>query len=373
MAKPGKKGKGTPLPPHVTLTNGRYVYRPYIPVKQRQNFTTDKYGYYCPPIKLGEDGDPIHRIHAAYAAAAEQLSHQRDPEYLTINWLLKEYKKSPQYKKLGSLTKDRYETCERLLLHAIDINGKPATLGDLPADQLKTTTVRRVLDRRMEQYQDAGKKGASMCNNEKALLSSMYRYGIQYIDRLATMKNPCHGIEKFEVEARERYVTDDEYTLQYQCAISTGIPYLPIAMELTYLLAARGIEVTDLKIGNATDIGIIVNRRKGSKDNLIRWTPRLKSAWEAALNLHKTDTIPTTTLLKAARGGGKLTRSALTNAWQNLKTKMEATGLGEVYFWLHDLKRKGISDATDDRIAGHVCDSTRANYNVKLQEFDAPA
>jgi integrase len=144
-------------------------------------------------------------------------------------------------------------------------------------------------------------------------------------------------------------------------------------MELTYLLAARGIEVTDLTIANATDIGIIVNRRKGSKNTIIRWTPRLKTAWDAALTLHKTPPAPTTTLLKAARGVRKLTRDALTNAWQNLKTKMEAAGLGSIYFWLHDLKRKGISDAADDRIAGHISDKVRANYNVKYQEFDAPA
>ena len=42
-------------------------------------------------------------------------------------------------------------------------------------------------------------------------------------------------------------------------------------------------------------------------------------------------------------------------------------------FWLHDLKRKGISDAADDRIAGHISDSTRANYNVKIHHYKAPS
>ena len=51
---------------------------------------------------------------------------------------------------------------------------------------------------------------------------------------------------------------------------------------------------------------------------------------------------------------------------------MDSAGLSSVYFWLHDLKRKGISDAADDRIAGHVSDTIRARYNVKVQEFDPP-
>ena len=244
-------------------------------------------------------------------------------------------------------------------------------MGQLPADKLKTNIVRRILDRRLEQYQANGKKGASQCNNEKALLSSMYRYGIQYIDQLAMLKNPCHGVEKFDVETRERYVTDDEYTIQYQYAQDSGLPYLPIAMELTYLLAARGVEITDLKVGSATDIGIIVKRRKGSKGTIVRWTPRLKAAWEAAISLHPQHD-KNTYLLKVHRGGGKLTRDTLTTAWQRLKQEMDSAGLSSVYFWLHDLKRKGISDAADDRIAGHVSDTTRANYNVRLREYDPP-
>ena len=370
--KQGKKTKSKDaLPKYVHLVNGRYVYRPYIPIAQRHHFTIDKYGYLAPPVKLGMAGDPLHRVYAAFAAAAQQLQQQREPDYLTINWLLTEYKKSTQYQKLNSETQKRHEKCEKILEHPIDINNKPSTLGQLPADKLKTNIVRRILDRRLEQYQANGKKGASQCNNEKALLSSMYRYGIQYIDQLAMLKNPCHGVEKFDVETRERYVTDDEYTIQYQYAQDSGLPYLPIAMELTYLLAARGVEITDLKVGSATDIGIIVKRRKGSKGTIVRWTPRLKAAWEAAISLHPQHD-KNTYLLKVHRGGGKLTRDTLTTAWQRLKQEMDSAGLSSVYFWLHDLKRKGISDAADDRIAGHVSDTTRANYNVRLREYDPP-
>ena len=184
------------------------------------------------------------------------------------------------------------------------------------------------------------------------------------------MKNPCHGVDRFKVKVRDRYVTDDEYLIQYQCA-QAYLTYLPIVMELTYLLAARGVEVTDLKIGHSTELGIIVKRRKGSKTTLIKWNERLKAAWDSALALHS-NPHPDLHLLKAVRGGSRLTKFGLDNAWQALKEKMHKQGLGEIYFQLHDLKRKGISDAEDDRIAGHVSDTIRANYNVKLRTFDPP-
>lgn len=371
MKKPTPRN-GDILPKYVKLSGGRYVYRPYIPAKQRGNFPTDKFGYLKPPIRLGSKTDPIHRIYAAYAAAEEQLRHQREPDYLTLNWLYQQYTKSRSFLECEPETQRRYRTCQKILTHPMKIDGKDSVLGDLLATHLKTTTVRRLLDRRLEQYQAAAKDGASQCNNEKALLSAMYTHGIQYIDELSSLKNPCHGVTKFKVAVRERYVTDEEYATVYQFAHAHCPAYIPIAMELTYLLAARGIEATDLTLTSATPDGITVHRKKGSKTTIIRWTPRLRAAWDAAAARHKPDAPPTTKLLKKQRGGGGITRSGLSSAWQNLKKDMEAAGLGEIYFWLHDLKRKGISDADDDRIAGHVSDTTRANYNVKHQQFDPP-
>lgn len=246
--------KSTGLPKYVKLSGGRYVYRPYIPAKLRKHYQTDKYGYLAPPIRLGGEETPIHKIHAAYAQQVEQMQFDRAAEktwgYLTLGWLYEQYLESRLYKELAPKTQHLYtKTSSSILEHAIDINGADAKFGEIPADQLKTTVIRRILDRRLEQYREQGLKGESRCNNEKALLSAMYRYGIQYIDTLADLKNPAHGISKYMVSVRDRYVTDDEYAIQYEVAVkisSPRQPYLPIVMEITYLLAARGIEVTDL-------------------------------------------------------------------------------------------------------------------------------
>lgn len=53
-------------------------------------------------------------------------------------------------------------------------------------------------------------------------------------------------------------------------------------MELAYLCRLRGIEVVTLTDENELESGILTNRRKGSRDNIVRWTPRLRKAWENA-------------------------------------------------------------------------------------------
>jgi hypothetical protein len=201
---------------------------------------------------------------------------------------------------------------------------------------------------------------------------------MQYVQELATLpRNPVHGIEKFKVDIRIRYVTDEEYQIQYNIACEQrGTPYLPIAMKLTYLLAARGIEVTDLTLERLINLptgeqGIYVKRRKGCTDTTIIASPRLLAAWQAALNLHKITPPPNAKLL-VGKGNQPVTRSALSKAWQALKETMDQRGLSHIYFINHDLKRKGISDAESDKIAGHKSNHIRAQYNTKTHTFNAP-
>lgn len=43
-----------------------------------------------------------------------------------------------------------------------------------------------------------------------------------------------------------------------------------------------------------------------------------------------------------------------------------------MYWTLHDLKRKGISDSENKRIGGHKTEAMRQRYNVKTETFTAP-
>ena len=58
---------------------------------------------------------------------------------------------------------------------------------------------------------------------------------------------------------------------------------------------------------------------------------------------------------------------------QRLKRKcMNDMGLDKIYWTIHDLKRKGISDAKDKGIGGHKSESMKARYATKIESFEPP-
>ena len=59
-------------------------------------------------------------------------------------------------------------------------------------------------------------------------------------------------------------------------------------MESKYLCRLRSIEVLGLTDAHASEQGIYVVRRKGSDDNIVRWSPRLRVAWDAAVAVRAT-------------------------------------------------------------------------------------
>ena len=62
-------------------------------------------------------------------------------------------------------------------------------------------------------------------------------------------------------------------------------PYIADVMELCYLCRLRPVEAITLTDAHATSGGVRTNRRKGSRDVIVRWTPRLRAAWDHAASL----------------------------------------------------------------------------------------
>lgn len=368
-----KKPKSTKikLPPYVSIKREQYIYRPYIKKSERGQIKVDKYGY-ATPIILGKVTEtPIPQLYQILSGVLQQHEYAKNHKYMSLAWLYEQYTHSTFFKKLEPPTQKRYRGCSALLERPIKIDGLPSTVGDLRADQFTSVQLRKLLDKRFEQLQAEGKKGGAQCNNELALIGSMYKFGKQYIDELAKIESPSKGITKYPVSVRTRYVTQEDYAIQYSIAQQVAPDYLPIVMELTYLLAARGCEVVDLLVGDGNERGIIVNRRKGSKTTLVRWSPRLRDAWNAACKVHPhrmnpDDALVTTKFYEA------LNKSSVDDAWQKVHQEMINRGLEKLYFTWHDLKRRGISNAKDNKIAGHKSESMRQRYKVNIEEFDAP-
>ena len=357
-------------PKGVVIKNGAFKYRPYIPQKLRGSIPTDKGGR-ANAVRLCSADAPEHVLLKALAAVKEQYASHQISDYLTLNWLHTHWinhQPSSQdsacraYQGLAKSTRKRYDGCKKLLEHPLEIDGKASTLGHVIADQLTTYLIRQILDKR---YQ-TGTTPAQL-NNELAMLGSMYKYAKQYRPELALADSPTRGIEKYTVKTRTRFVDDTDYRIQYQVAQTVGRPALLDYMELAFLLAARGCEVFDLTVGSANENGVVVIRRKGSKDTGINWNPRLKQAWDRALSRHAAPK-PHHQLIVCKRGK-PITKSAIDDAWGLVREAMKAKGLGHIYFTAHDLKRKRITESKNKAIAGQT-EAMQRRYDVNVDWFD---
>jgi integrase len=182
-------------------------------------------------------------------------------------------------------------------------------------------------------------------------------------------------VKKFKVDENERYVTDEEYDIQYKIAAEQS-EYLPFFFELTYLIASRGVETLDLRTSHIDpdpiNGGIYVARRKGSKNNFIEWSDRLYKAYQAAVSMlekHKANGRDVPLIISST--GHKLSMSGLRTAMHRLKEKMEERKLTNIFWSLHLLKSKGVSDAESDHIAGHKTERMRNKYKTKIERHKA--
>lgn len=375
---------------YVSLVRGRWVYRPYIKNKERHKFAEIDRNGFIKPIKLGVEDDPWHRIVKAHASILELHANMGEREKWTLRWVVEQYEGSNEFDALAYKSRVQRKTFRRILDHDLSIEGVPATLGDLYLAEISLAMVKQIRDKRLRDLQKRGKSGMSHCNREISCMASAVQWARQQYDEVTN--NPFRGLKALVEAKRTRYVTDIEYRTQYDQAVAMDYDYLPIVFELAYLLSCRGAEVCDLRIVDTEVVGsdgqrmVRVPRRKGSKTTHIAINERLGRAITSALSLHKKRDGRSSYLVPGARGG-KLLKATADTAMQRLKRRMSDKRLVSFHehkdegkdatekplFWgLHDLKRKGISDATDSRIGGHKSASMREQYDTKLEVFEGP-
>jgi len=135
-------------------------------------------------------------------------------------------------------------------------------------------------------------------NREQEFISATYQWGIQ--EGLAQV-NPAARVTAFPERPRTRLVTDAEYKAVYERAN----PYIKVAMEFAYLCRLRRVEiigpdpkdvraeeyplVIGLREQHIEKAGLRVIRAKGSKEQIINWTKRLRNAVKAARALPGTN------------------------------------------------------------------------------------
>lgn len=204
--------------------------------------------------------------------------------------------------------------------------------------------------------------------------------------------NPVKGVAQAQERQRRRLPDAPVMTALIQLAHAGGQltphtegscpSYLWAVADIGYLCRLRGIEVITLTDAHVLEHGLLTNRRKGSRDNVVGWTPRLRAAVEALQErrrriwasrntpkpLHAKDR-----LLVVTETGGALAKSSLDTAWQRLiKRAVKDRVIDESQrFGLHDLKRKGVTDTAGTRAdkkeaSGHKSDAMMDVYDLSV-------
>jgi integrase len=297
------------------------------------------------------------------------------PLAMTFAALSADFQTTPLWRRLAVSTQRDYLDCHQSICGRALKNGD--RLGSIPISKWTIGTVRKYRDIR-------GEESASRANKELAYIKRIFSWAYEY-EKLKF--NPADGVKKLTIKARQHYAEDKDYEFMLSIAKASNYWYVPICMEIAYLCRMRLSEVLDLTDANEQSSGLLIKRRKGSRDNVTRWNNRLTAAWQTAIStrnkilserkqphpIRPEDRF----VFISERTGNPIQVSSLKTALARIGTAAEQAakeqGIEFVRFTFHDLKRKGVSDTEGDkqRASGHRTASMLNIYDVKIAEVDA--
>jgi site-specific recombinase XerD len=303
----------------------------------------------------------------------QAVDAQKNSTITTFCTLSNDFQKSPLWRRLSILTQRDYLDCHAKICNT---PGTKYPLGDAPISAWTVGTVRQYRDKRSE-------SSMSRANKELAYIKRIFSWAYEY-EKIKT--NIAQGVKKLTIKPRQHYAEDKDYDYLLQHAKNSGYWYAPYCMELAYRCRMRLSEVLDLTDANALDDGLLIKRRKGSRDNIVKWTPQLQKLWTDATaqrnkildDRNQPHPIKASDryLFISARTGDRIQTNSLKTAMDRIgdQAELEAkrTGTDFVRFTFHDLKRKGVSDATGDKLeaSGHRTASMLNIYDVKLKTVE---
>lgn len=299
----------------------------------------------------------------------------------SLNFLFAEYHKSARFLQLSSKTQKSYSESSEVLASIPTKLGKP--LGELAVRKFTPALIQRVID----QLADEGTPSKAAHALRYIRLVMQWGRNRGYLD-----SNPATGLESPTERKRRRLPSHEVMQRLIDRARERGRfkrgqkgavpPHLSYVMELAYLCRLRGIEVVTLTDENELPEGVLTNRRKGSRDNIVVWTPRLRAAWQAAKTRRDEiwaargtviPTNPAQRFIITAEHGGALGKSGLDTAWNRFIRNAIEVGIirEDQRFGLHDLKRRGITDTPGTRAdkqeaSGHKDEATLDIYDLSL-------
>lgn len=300
----------------------------------------------------------------------------------SLRYLCGQYHDSQRFKRLSKKTQDDYTWSRDVLLEIPTKLKKP--LGELAVRKFTPALIQRIIDN----IADEGTPSKAAHALRYLRLVMQWGRNRGYLDT-----NPALGIEA-PIERKQRRLPspavmqrliDRARELGQLKRGQPGAcpPYLCYVMELAYLCRLRGIEAVTLTDANELPEGVLTNRRKGSRDNIVRWTPRLRAAWDGAKayrsSIWASKSMPSPIAperrhIVVAAHGGALQKSSLDTAWQRFITAAMQAGVitPDQRFGLHDLKRRGITDTPGTRADKQEASGHRDESMLDIYDHSRP-
>lgn len=270
------------------------------------------------------------------------------------------------------------------------------TLGEATVDRLTPGFIRRLIDV-IAQGRPGQKPGdpaipgyPTKANHWLRYLRRVFGWAREH-DHVTT--NPAAGIKQVKEKGNHRMPAVDVFrrvqTYAKQCSArgpraKGAVPaYLWAAMELAYQARLRGIEVLTLTDAHVDGEVLRTNRRKGSRDNLVRKGAETEEAIamlrarRAAIWEKNGGVVPIRSenrYLFVSEDGERLTEDGWQTAWGRMMRNAVKDGiLGEdERFGLHSLKHRGVTDTKGDKktASGHKTDAMMHLYDHSLPVVD---
>ncbi|WP_345009459.1 tyrosine-type recombinase/integrase [Pseudaeromonas paramecii] len=269
----------------------------------------------------------------------------------TIKRLVHQFFESADFNDLSSTTQKDYRKYSVPVLKVF---------GGMDPGKVEPHHIRQYMDRR-------GKNSKVQANREKAFFSRVFRWAYE---RGKVKRNPCQGVRQFKEKARTRYITDKEY----QVVMDAARPAVRVAMELSYLCAARKGDVLVMRWDQVGDDGITIQQGKTAKIQIKAWSPRLRAAIAQAKAL--SSAVIRSSYVICKPNGSPYTDNGFNSAWREaIQTAREQTGW-PLDFTFHDIKAKAISDVAGtsrdkQRISGHKTEAQVAVYDRSIEVVPA--
>jgi integrase len=228
--------------------------------------------------------------------------------------------------------------------------------GKVAPNQLEPRHIRAYMDKR-------GVKSKTQANREKAFLSRAYRWAFE---RGKVNKNPCTGVRAFTEKPRTRYIEDFEYKAVYD-----RVPdHVKVAMEISYLCAARKGDVLGMTWDQIKDEGIYIKQGKTNVEQIKEWSPRLRKAIVMAKTLCQ-DNVYSRWVIAKPNGGNYTGRGFDQGLMDGRAAARLATKMA-LDFTFHDIKAKSISDfegsSKEKQIfSGHKTERQVVSYDRKVK------